>query len=113
MWGALLAVVALVARVTTGQEVQFGQTYDSGQATFYTLTQAGNCAFETAGTKHLPWASGIQTFVAMNQAQYDGSVACGLCLQYMGDGQGLGLTPIPTTPQYALVSDQVRDIIAW
>ncbi len=96
-----------------GQEVEFGETYDSGQATFYTPTQAGNCAFETAGTKHLSWASGIQTFVAMNHAQYDGSMACGLCLQYMGDGQGLGQTPISTSPVFALVTDQVRQITAW
>ena len=35
--------------------------------------------------------------MAMNQAQFNGSYSCGLCLGYIGTGGGSGLNPVSTT----------------
>lgn len=87
-------------------QTDFGKTYD-GEGTYYTLTGVGNCGFEFTDAKALGWSTGIDTFVAINKEQYAASATCGLCLSYQGTGEGIGLAPIPTTPQYALVQDQV------
>ena len=29
-----------------------------------------------------------------------------MCIQFRGIGRGLGLTPLPNTPQYAIVADK-------
>lgn len=62
-----------------------------------------------ANTDDLPWSSGLTMTVAMNDAQFDSSVACGMCITFQGVGTGIGTEPIPgkTTllcpfPQFAL-----------
>lgn len=84
---------------------------NTGDGTFYQLQAAGNCGYESAPAigastvKQLPWTSGIQTFVAINNPQYNNSLTCGQCLVYQGTGPGLGTTPIVEMPTYGFVSD--------
>lgn len=91
----------------------------SSEITFYNLGsegQAGNCAYESispvgaSSYKQLPFANGVQTFVALNSEQYDGTSTCGQCLIYQGIGGGSGTTPVPKTPQYGMVTDQCPEV---
>lgn len=84
----------------------------TGDGTFYSLgDQAGTCAFESvtpvgiASFKQLPFATGIDTFVALNSQQYANVSSCGQCLVYQGTGSGSGTTPVAQTPQYAMITN--------
>ena len=50
-----------------------------------------------ANTDGLPWSNGLTMTVAMNDPQFDGSVACGMCITFQGTGTGIGTEPIPGT----------------
>ncbi len=109
IWVSIAAYFAQISRLAYA-----GYT---GDGTFYNLgSSTGNCGFEAvsaidaATVKQLPWASGIDTFVAINNAQYNGSLTCGQCLVYHGTGSGLGTTPIAQIPQYGFVSDSCPGI---
>lgn len=39
------------------------------------------------------------------RGRWDGSYKCGMCLQFAGTGAGLGATPVPTSTQYAMVTN--------
>ena len=45
---------------------------------------AASCGFgaDFANTLGLEWTTGVQAFVAMNDPQYNNSVACGQCIMY-------------------------------
>lgn len=45
---------------------------------------------------------GVQTYIALNRAQYNNSQACG---QYRGLGAGIGMLPIPSDWQFGLVDN--------
>ena len=77
------------------------------QATYYGLQSpegAGACSYQfsspTAYT--LPWTAGVSLGVAMNMPQFNGSYACGMCMQYRGTGAGSGLNPVSTDITYAI-----------
>lgn len=53
----------------------------------------------------LSWKAGVQTYIALNHAQYNNSQACGQCLMYRGLGPGIGMLPIPSDWQYGLVDN--------
>lgn len=97
-------------------ELAASQTY-RGDGTFYELQGAGNCAYESvtpvgASSYHqLPFATGIDTFVAVNSQQYAGTSTCGQCLVYMGTGAGSGTTPISATPQYGMATDRCPECV--
>lgn len=38
--------------------------------------------------------------------RWDGSYTCGQCLEFAGTGSGLGATPLPTSPEYAMVTNE-------
>ena len=84
----------------------------TGDGTFYQLQGSGNCGYERViplgvGTyEQLPFATGIDTFVALNSPQYEGPSSCGQCLVYMGTGAGSGTTPVAGTPQYAMTNNR-------
>ena len=50
-----------------------------------------------ADTNDLPWSSGLDMTVAMNDDQFGSSVACGMCVTFQGTGSGIGTMPIPGT----------------
>ena len=45
---------------------------------------AASCGFgaDFANSLGAEWTTGVQTFVAMNDPQYNNSVSCGQCLMY-------------------------------
>lgn len=53
----------------------------------------------------LSWKAGVQTYIALNRAQYNNSQACGQCLMYRGLGPGIGMLPIPSDWQCGLVDN--------
>ncbi len=53
----------------------------------------------------LSWKEGVQTYIALNRAQYNNSQACGQCLMYRGLGAGIGMLPIPSEWQFGLVDN--------
>ena len=48
----------------------------------------------------MPWSSGSNHTLALNDAMFDGSNGCGLCVKYRGTGSGIGTTPLSTTQWY-------------
>lgn len=91
--------------------VQFGETAQ-GDGTYYGLTNgAGHCSFQFSKSESLPWATGINSFVALNAPQYGDSSACGLCLQYKGTGSGSGGDPVSPSPQYGLIADECPECL--
>lgn len=84
----------------------FGRSY-TGDYTFYGAGNdaAGACSFGFSNSNSLPWSTGTETTVALNNPQYGDSTPCGMCIQFEGSGFGLGLTPIPTSPQFAIVNN--------
>lgn len=58
----------------------------------------GACSYGAnfANTVDLPWRTGTDLTLALNNDQFGGSAACGLCVMYRGLGSGLGTVPIPT-----------------
>ena len=81
------------------------------QATYY--GQQGNqdgkgaCSYgaDVSNTMNLEWTSGIQNSIALNTEQFEGGLACGLCIYYRGTGQGIGTTPVPADWQFAFVNN--------
>lgn len=91
----------------------------TGDGTFYDLGtegQAGICGYESVtpigvdSFKQLPFASGVDTFVALNSEQYAGASSCGQCLIYKGVGGGSGTTPIASSPQYGMTSNLCPEV---
>jgi hypothetical protein len=84
----------------------FGGVYN-GDGTYFGPSgiTTGNCAFGNSGAHTQQWAAGA-TFVALNAPQWAGSQYCGLCIEFKGDGAGLGGTPPPTTWTRGIVCDQ-------
>ena len=77
------------------------------QATYYGLQSpegAGACSYQFSSpiAYTMPWTAGVALGVAMNMPQYNGSYACGMCMQYRGTGAGSGLNPVSTDYQYAI-----------
>lgn len=68
-----------------------GTSYGSGE------DYQGTCSYGSnmADTNDLPWSSGLTMTVAMNDAQFGSSVACGMCITFQGTGSGIGTMPIP------------------
>ena len=58
----------------------------------------------------MPWSSGANHTLALNDAMFDGSNGCGLCVKYRGTGTGLGTTPLSTTQWY---TGFVNNRCAW
>lgn len=87
----------------------FGQTYTTPDITFYGPSTTGHCSFGFSNSYTLPWSTGITNTIALNKPQYGDSTPCGMCIQYQGTGAGLGLTPIPSTPQFGLVADELPE----
>lgn len=67
----------------------YGPTF-KGEGTYYGFTTGGNCAIRPP----VPNMYSGMVPVAINDAQYSGSLACGACLEVEGSGRGLGATPI-------------------
>ncbi|EIE27433.1 hypothetical protein COCSUDRAFT_39101 [Coccomyxa subellipsoidea C-169] len=67
----------------------------------------GACAFgkSFSNSLGLSWREGVQTYIALNRAQYNNSQACGQCLMYRGLGAGIGMLPIPSEWQFGLVDN--------
>lgn len=85
-----VALVLALAAVATA--LDFGRVY-SGDGTYYGATEGGNCAMRQ------PRPAFYQGMVpvAINDAQYEGSLTCGTCLQVTGSGRGSGGNPIKGT----------------
>lgn len=83
------------------------------QGTFYGAGQdnQGTCSFSQnfANTNNLPWTTGAALTLALNDAQFDNSAGCGLCVMYRGTGAGLGTTPIPATWTMGFVNNRQVD----
>ena len=73
------------------------------QGTFYgqqdNQDAAGACSYSAnfANSNSLPWSSGTDMTVALNDAQWAGGAGCGLCVRFRGTGAGIGTTPLSTT----------------
>lgn len=73
------------------------------QGTFYGQQDGqdaqGTCSYNEnfANTVKLPWSSGTDMTLALNDAQFDNGSGCGLCIKFRGTGAGLGTTPPSTT----------------
>lgn len=73
------------------------------QGTFYGQQDGqdaqGTCSYNEnfANTVKLPWSTGVDNTIALNDAQFANSGGCGLCIKYRGTGAGLGTTPLSTT----------------
>ena len=80
----------------TGDFTWYGDQQPAGQ---------GNCGFQFSQSNALPWTTGITTFAAINQPQWQGSQACGQCFAYKDAGGGLGSSTLPTSYQYLITSD--------
>eukprot|EP00884_Botryococcus_braunii_P000762 jgi/Botrbrau1/10687/Bobra.139_2s0017.1 len=94
----------------------------SGDGTFYGQqsgqNDAGACSYgrNSANTLGLEWSQGVKTFIALNQAQFNRSEACGQCIMYRGLGDSpkckspigektCGTTPIQSEWQMGLVDN--------
>jgi hypothetical protein len=77
----------------------YGQ--QSGQA------DGGACSFgaKFSNSLGLSWKQGVQTYIAINLAQYNNSMGCGQCLMYRGTGSGIGMTPITSDWKMGLVDN--------
>lgn len=109
---SLLSWISLIAVTLVKPAAVLAQNF-TGYGTFYALgSNAGNCAYESIAPigepsyKQLPFATGVDTFVALNAQQYANVSSCGQCLVYQGTGQGSGTTPIAQTPQYGMTTDR-------
>ena len=100
----LLTVTSLFL-ASNAQTNLFGQQL-TGDGTFYGKSSTGHCSFGFSNSYDLPWADGTAFSVALNAPEYSDSTPCGMCLALQGTGAGLGLTPISTTVQYAIVADE-------
>ncbi len=75
----------------------------SAQGTFYGQQDGqdaqGTCSYNEnfANTVKLPWSSGTDMTIALNDAQFENGNGCGLCIKFRGTGAGLGTTPPSTT----------------
>ena len=70
---------------------------------------AGTCSYGAnfADTVNLDWSTGTELTVAMNDDQFDGGLACGLCVMFRGTGTGIGTDPVSTDKwQFALVTNR-------
>ncbi len=85
----------------------FGKSFE-GDGTYYAFggEKQGHCSLGISGALSAPWTSGVSSFVALNNPQYTNSQLCGLCVQLTGLGPGIGQTPVPSSPQYALIADE-------
>lgn len=93
------------------------QALQTGDGTSYGAGQddQGTCSYgnNMANTNGLPWSNGLTMTVAMNDPQFDGSVACGMCITFQGTGTGIGTEPIPggTEWQTALVTNRCPECL--
>lgn len=92
-----LALATAVAGLTSAD---YGPTF-SGDGTYYGESEGGNCALRPPR----PGMYAGMVPVAINDAQYGNSDACGACLEVTGSGEGSGADPITGTFQ-AYVSDR-------
>lgn len=94
LFASLLALIAVpVASGQTHSEALrlFRNTFN-GDATYYGNSgQGGTCSY---GWQNPPVASQVQYPVALNQAQFLGSLMCGSCWRVKGSGQGQGQNPV-------------------
>ena len=103
----LLCVMSWISIASSQSSANlFGKSY-VGDYTFYGAGSdaAGACSFGKSNSNSLPWSSDTQTTIALNQPQYGDSAPCGMCVQFEGLGSGLGLTPIPTSPQFGIINN--------
>jgi len=75
----------------------------SVQGTFYGQQDGqdaqGTCSYNEnfANSVKLPWTTGVDATIALNDAQFASGSGCGLCIKYRGTGAGLGTTPLSTS----------------
>ena len=61
------------------------------QGTYYgDVGASGTCSFDLSDAQLLPWASGTQLRVAMDQPLFFNSQTCGMCLAMHATGPGSG-----------------------
>lgn len=82
----LLSLIPAVLCISNGD---YGKTF-SGDGTYYGGTDNGNCAIR----RPIPGMYAGMIGVAINNAQYGLSDACGACVEIRGNGQGAGANPI-------------------
>lgn len=81
------------------------------QGTFYGQQSGQNdwgaCSYgkSVSNTLGLQWHTGVEANIALNNAQFQGGLACGMCLYFRGTGQGIGVTPLPTSWQFGFVDN--------
>lgn len=80
---------ACVTKTTGLSRDAYGPIF-KGDGTYYGFTTDGNCAIRPP----VPNMYSGMVPVAINNAQYAGSLACGACLEVEGTGRGLGANPI-------------------
>nr|QOL01074.1 putative extracellular protein CSOL_007b [Pseudococcomyxa simplex] len=108
-FGALLAFLVtavsgpLAAAEFSWTSVSNKDSTQHGDGTFYGQQDGqdaqGTCSYNEnfANTVKLPWSSGTDMTLALNDAQFDNGSGCGLCIKFRGTGAGLGTTPPSTT----------------
>eukprot|EP00884_Botryococcus_braunii_P000758 jgi/Botrbrau1/10683/Bobra.139_2s0013.1 len=98
-----------------------------GDGTFYGQQSGqndlGECSFgeAKANTLGLPWSTGVFSFIAMNDEQWEYAGACGLCIMYRGLGDSprckssipgeerCGTTPITSDWKMGLVDNRCSE----
>ncbi|CAL8470266.1 g9808 [Coccomyxa elongata] len=108
-FGALLALVVtafsgpLAAAQFSWSTVADKDSPQHGDGTFYGQQDGqdsqGTCSYNEnfANSIKLPWTTGVDNTIALNDAQFANSGGCGLCIKYRGIGAGLGTTPLSTS----------------
>lgn len=82
------------------------------QGTFYGQQSGqddmGACSYGkgVSDTLKLDWSNGVAATVAMNDCQFQESLACGLCLYFRGTGSGIGTTPLSRDWQFGFVDNR-------
>jgi len=95
-----LALATAAAAALDWATVTSQSSMQTGEATFYGHQEgqdaAGACSYSEnfANTNSLPWSTGISTTIALNDAQFEAGLACGMCIMYQGTGEGIGTTPL-------------------
>ena len=84
----------------------FSNPRQRGDGTYYGEIDPGdgNCAF--GNVDKLSAFRRADMYVAINDKQYEGSMACGMCVKLKGNGKGSGNDPIPSEWQTAIVVDR-------
>lgn len=67
----------------------------------------GTCSYGSAksDTLTLPWSKDVNAYMALNAAQFQEGLACGMCLYFRGTGGGLGTTPLQADWQFGFVDN--------